>query len=320
MAKKRFTDAEKWQDPWFRALPPDGKVAWTYVCDTCDAAGVLSADPERFEFETRLGTPFDQVMTILGDRVRRLDARRMLIVKFVEFQYPKGLNPKSDAQANVIALLQKHGLPLPGTSQVGPTKLGRTSQQDTETDTDTESDSDSNARATPPTTSLPLAQTKPGILELRQIPGLKLHPDSHPEWLSLAAEVGLEVIRLARDEVVAAGKDCWAADVSVAALRIHRTKRRSIVDQRAQERQQSASAEQAQAAEAFRIRQRDEAIAFMTYLDEHQQTDQCDQEAIRALRQLVAYSQPGQPTVGFAHLMKKISKSIQMNGAANESV
>jgi hypothetical protein len=270
MAKKRFTDAEKWQDPWFRALSPEGKVAWTYVCDTCDAAGVLLSDPERFSFEARLAVPFDQAMALLGDRVRRIDARRMLVVKFVEFQYPKGLNPKSDAQRRVIDLLEKHGLPLPGTSQVGGRgvggTVGRQSQQEEDSDKEAEEDSEARARATPPTAPLPLAQTKPGVMELRAIPGLKITQDSLPAWLALAEQVGLKVIEAARDELVMAGKDCWQAETATVALRLHAKARRSQVDFRAQAAEQSAASERAAVLEAQRQADHDDAEGFMVQM------------------------------------------------------
>jgi hypothetical protein len=302
MAKKRFTDAEKWQDPWFRALSPEGKVAWTYVCDTCDAAGVLLSDPERFSFEARLAVPFDQAMALLGDRVRRIDARRMLVVKFVEFQYPKGLNPKSDAQRRVIDLLEKHGLPLPGTSQVGGRgvggTVGRQSQQEEDSDKEAEEDSEARARATPPTAPLPLAQTKPGVMELRAIPGLKITQDSLPAWLALAEQVGLKVIEAARDELVMAGKDCWQAETATVALRLHAKARRSQVDFRAQAAQQSVASERAAVLEQTRLRQAHEAIAFLNALADSGLEANADQSLLQEVRAGIASSRPGGPPIG----------------------
>ena len=37
---KRFTDTEKWKDPWFCALTEKEKLFWVYIVDNCDHAGI----------------------------------------------------------------------------------------------------------------------------------------------------------------------------------------------------------------------------------------------------------------------------------------
>ena len=37
---KRFTEALKWRDPWFLDLSVDGKLAFWYIVENCDNAGV----------------------------------------------------------------------------------------------------------------------------------------------------------------------------------------------------------------------------------------------------------------------------------------
>jgi hypothetical protein len=295
MSKKRFTDAEKWRDPWFRDLPEAGKIAWLYLCDSCDAAGVWLVDHAGYHFETGLEQGLHEVFQMLDGRVRVMDADHWHIIKFVEFQYPNGLNPKSDAQKRVIALLNKHGLPLPGTSHPTPTKLGRTSQQEAEEEADSDKEADSE-RAAPPTTSLPLSETRPGVLELRDIHGLKQPAD--PRWPNLVRDTSLTALVAARDELVASGKPCWFDDVAAAALRIHRAKRRAMIDQRAQGGQQSAKAEQSKAIEAARVQQREEAIAFLREIEEAGCLANYDPTALDNLRKAIAFNGPGSPPIG----------------------
>ena len=39
---KRFTETNKWSDPWFRTLSIREKALWSWMCDNCDVAGVLN--------------------------------------------------------------------------------------------------------------------------------------------------------------------------------------------------------------------------------------------------------------------------------------
>lgn len=39
---KRFTETNKWSDPWFRTLSIREKALWGWMCDNCDIAGVLN--------------------------------------------------------------------------------------------------------------------------------------------------------------------------------------------------------------------------------------------------------------------------------------
>ena len=50
----RFTETEKWKDPWFRKLSPNAKCLWEYMRDNCDCAGILEWDAEDAMFRTGL--------------------------------------------------------------------------------------------------------------------------------------------------------------------------------------------------------------------------------------------------------------------------
>ena len=48
----RFTDSEKWKDPWFHKLPHKSKLVFLYLCDACDIAGFWEIDEDRCAYET----------------------------------------------------------------------------------------------------------------------------------------------------------------------------------------------------------------------------------------------------------------------------
>jgi hypothetical protein len=122
--KKRFTDVDKWEQPWFRNLAPPTKLLWVFLLDRCDPAGVWEVDPEGFCFHTGC-TPKsfkDGIDTLrsLG-RISALPAAdssvgaggfvadRLWVVKFVQFQHGK-LSPQCKPHVPVFAALERHGL------------------------------------------------------------------------------------------------------------------------------------------------------------------------------------------------------------------
>lgn len=281
MAKKRLTDAEKWRDPWFRRLPIMVKIFWNYICDTCDDAGVWVVDADRYEFEAGEKVDLELQRQHLGDRIRVIDGgRKWAITKFLAFQYPRGLSPDARPHIAVLRLVEHHGIidllnPLGKSANSMHTvrTVPRTVQ---DKDKDKDKDSNSNARASEPSdidfapsveAPRPVAAAKPGILELRVIPGLKLIPDSLPAWLALAEEVGLDAIRAARDELVLAKRDCWVADVASAAYRYRDTKQREIVDLGARQRQERAKEVTEATLEKERLRGHEEAARLVVELD-----------------------------------------------------
>lgn len=53
----RFTDTEKWKDPWFRRLSREGKVLFEWIRDNCDTGGFLEFDEEIIADDMRDMTP-----------------------------------------------------------------------------------------------------------------------------------------------------------------------------------------------------------------------------------------------------------------------
>ena len=108
---RRYTDTEKWRDKWFRALKPEFKLAWLYLVDNCDWAGVLDLDRELANFQIGFDVDWERFLDVCGDRVHCLNSGKIWLTKFVEFQQGTAtLNPKNNAHKNIINLLRKHGI------------------------------------------------------------------------------------------------------------------------------------------------------------------------------------------------------------------
>lgn len=125
---KRFTDTEKWKRPVFRTLPPEYKLLYTYLLDTCDHAGIWDEDLELAMFQTGLsGITSRDVQTNLANLVTRFMYRgrvMYLIPAFIEEQYGLRLNPDNKVHQSVLERLQRYGITqLDGELYVNPTPI-----------------------------------------------------------------------------------------------------------------------------------------------------------------------------------------------------
>ena len=83
---KRFTDTGKWDHSWFRKLTPKMKCAWFYLLDRCYHAGVWTVDFEAMSFH--VGEVIEQQdLAIFGEKIRWIDADKIIISAFIDFQY-----------------------------------------------------------------------------------------------------------------------------------------------------------------------------------------------------------------------------------------
>ena len=115
---KRFTDTEKWSKPWFRKLSPKWKLAWLYVCDNCDHAGVWPGDFDLMSFQTGETFSMSEFEKTFGLKIRRVEGGKYFIAPFVEFQYGE-LNPENNAHKGVLRVLSKLGATEPLISPTG---------------------------------------------------------------------------------------------------------------------------------------------------------------------------------------------------------
>lgn len=102
---KRFTATEKWDDPWFHMLAPNLKLAWFFLLDKCDHAGIWNVNTYLIQFH--LG--FIPTVSEFGGRVLELSAEKWFIPKFIQFQYGP-LDEKNRAHLSVIDRLKKEGI------------------------------------------------------------------------------------------------------------------------------------------------------------------------------------------------------------------
>lgn len=110
---KRFTDTDKWRNPWFRKLPPTYKALWMYIVDACDNAGVWMVDIDLASFSIGEEIDHDSALEAFDGRVISIgDGKRWQVVDYVAFQFGTELNPKSKVHASVISLMKKHGIDI----------------------------------------------------------------------------------------------------------------------------------------------------------------------------------------------------------------
>ncbi len=105
---KRFTETNKWEDPWFRKLNPEMKLLWAWLLDSCDNAGVIDLDIELASFQIGYTYPMD-TLSEFAHRVIKLECGKFFIPKFIEFQYGN-LSRECKAHNPIFSSLEKHGL------------------------------------------------------------------------------------------------------------------------------------------------------------------------------------------------------------------
>jgi hypothetical protein len=109
---KRLTDSAKWNDNWFNELPPDVKLIWLYVLDTCDHAGVYKVSFKSIRFYTGTERSETEIIEYLKDRIYIADDK-WFIPKFITFQYKNFFTSKTPAIVSARELLISHNIIKP---------------------------------------------------------------------------------------------------------------------------------------------------------------------------------------------------------------
>lgn len=106
---KRFTETNKWDDPWYRELSPSAKHGWNYLLDKCDAAGVISLDRKLADFQIGEAVDWDALIAGSEGRIEQLSERKLWLPGFIAFQIGR-LSIECKAHNPIFASLEKHGL------------------------------------------------------------------------------------------------------------------------------------------------------------------------------------------------------------------
>lgn len=103
---KRFTDTEKWNDPWFLQITSSAKVLFCYLCDKCDMAGFYERNDKMASFYT--GIPIEEIPLILEELKKSVVIRdRWVFVKnFLRHQKNLPLNPENNAHKAALKSLE----------------------------------------------------------------------------------------------------------------------------------------------------------------------------------------------------------------------
>jgi hypothetical protein len=85
---KRFTDSTKWNDDWFFNLSNEEKLAWIYILDTCDHAGIWKKNIKLLNFHTGSSFVEDDLKIVFKDKFIEINDK-WFIPNFIKFQYGK---------------------------------------------------------------------------------------------------------------------------------------------------------------------------------------------------------------------------------------
>jgi len=108
---KRFTDSEKWKDPFFENLTKELKLAWLYILDDCDHAGIWQKSIKRLNFAVESNLSEEDLLKAFKDRIVILNDDKWFIAKFVTFQYGNDfINSKQKAVVSAVKILNENRL------------------------------------------------------------------------------------------------------------------------------------------------------------------------------------------------------------------
>ncbi len=103
---KRFTETNKWDDPWFRGLSGVQKLMFLYIIDRCNNAGFWEVDEDGLMFQTKLQQ--QHVKGAWEGLARGLVVKDgwVWIRRFLRHQKNEVLSTQNPAHKQIICLLK----------------------------------------------------------------------------------------------------------------------------------------------------------------------------------------------------------------------
>lgn len=114
---KRYTDTEKWESNFFSDLDPDMKLAYLYILDRCDIAGVWKGNWAVLKVFTGCKRPIDDIKKALGvvpinsPELRKFGEfadGKIWVVKFLKFQNPTGIGSNKPMVVSIRKKLEEY--------------------------------------------------------------------------------------------------------------------------------------------------------------------------------------------------------------------
>lgn len=105
---KRFTETEKWRNPWFLSLSNKHRILWLWLCDRVDNSGVVDIYWPLCSAESGYEMSAEDI-SYLGDKVNKMENGKWHLPDFVSFQFGT-LSEESRVHQSVIKLQKKHSL------------------------------------------------------------------------------------------------------------------------------------------------------------------------------------------------------------------
>lgn len=117
---KRFTETQKWDDPWFREIHGSHKLVFLYILDRCNNAGFWEVDLSALAFHTKLEPKHFEGAFKALERGLQGASGWVWVKNFLKHQKNDSLNAANPAHRQIIALLKDQAERFPDSKSLLP--------------------------------------------------------------------------------------------------------------------------------------------------------------------------------------------------------